>query len=110
MGMVEVTVNGRRHQVQCDDGQEVRLRRLGGYIDGCAARLVQQHGTGVSEGKLLLLTGLLVADELADALEELKRTKAQLAEATRKGEDEAAAAVRGVAERLERLAAALESA
>ena len=108
MGMVEVTVNGRRQQVQCDDGQEVRLKRLASYVDGCVARLAQQHGVQ-PDGKILLLTSLMIADELADALEEVKRTKAQLAEAARRAEDDAAAAVRGVTERIERLAEALEN-
>ena len=108
MGMVEVMVNGRRQQVQCDDGQEVRLKRLASYVDGCVARLAQQHGV-LPDGKILLLTSIMIADELADALEEVKRTKAQLAEAARRAEEDAAVAVRGVAERIERLAAALES-
>lgn len=107
MGMVEVTIAGRRHQVQCDDGQEIRLKRLAGYVDGCVARLVQQHGHQ-PDAKILLLTSLLIADEFADTMEELKRAKAQLADAARRGEEEAAVAIRGVAERVERLAAALE--
>jgi cell division protein ZapA (FtsZ GTPase activity inhibitor) len=69
MGMVDVTINGRRQQVQCGDGEEPRLRRLAQYVDGCAARLVQQHGQ-LPDGKVLLLTSLLIADELADALED----------------------------------------
>jgi cell division protein ZapA len=107
MGMVEVTFNGRKQQVQCGDGEEPRLRRLAGYVDGCAARLVQQHGQ-LGDAKVLLLTSLLIADELADALEELKRVRAALADSQRKAEDEGAAAAQRVAERLERLAATLE--
>ena len=107
MGMVDVTVNGRRQQLQCDDGQEPRLRKLASYVDGCASRLVQQHGQ-LPESKVMLLTSILIADELADTLEEVRRLKASLAETTRRGEDEAAAAVQRVAERLEQLATALE--
>lgn len=107
MGMVDVTVNGRRQQVQCGDGEEARVRRLASYVDGCATRLVQQHGP-LPDGKVLLLTSLLIADELADALEELKRVKAALAETARRSEDENAIAVQRVAERIEQLAAALE--
>jgi cell division protein ZapA len=107
MGMVEVTVNGRRQQLQCGDGEEPRLRRLASYVDSCAVRLSQQHGP-MPDSKVLLLTSVPIADELADALEEVKRLKAGGAQTASRGEAEAAAAVQRVAERLERLAVALE--
>ena len=106
--MVEVTVNGRRQQVQCGDGEEHRLKRLASYVDGCAARLVQQHGQ-LPDSKVLLLTSILIADELADALEELKRVRGALSDTARKSQDESALAVQRVAERLEQLATALEA-
>jgi cell division protein ZapA len=109
MGMVEIQFNGRRHQVQCGDGEEPRLRRLAAYIDSCAGKLAQQHGQ-LPEAKVLLLTSLLVADELSDAYEEIKRLKAQAAEQDRKVEEEAAQALDRVSARLEQLAATLESA
>ena len=107
MGMVDVTINGRRQQVQCGDGEESRLKRLAQYVDGCAARMVQQHGQ-LSDGKVLLLTSLLIADELADALEELKRVRSALSDTAKRSEDESALAVQRIAERLEQLAVALE--
>ena len=107
MGMVDVTINGRRQQVQCGDGEEPRLRRLAQYVDGCAARLVQQHGQ-LPDGKVLLLTSLLIADELADALEELKRVRSALSDTAKRSEDESALAVQRIAERLEQLATTLE--
>lgn len=109
MGMVEVTVNGRRQQVQCGDGEEQRLKRLAQYVDQCSTRLLQQHGQ-LPDSKVLLLTSLLIADELDDALTEVKRMRAALADTAKRGEDESALAVQRVAERLERLAVALEQA
>ena len=76
MSMVDITFNGRKHQVQCGDGEEPRLRRLAAYVDSCASKLLQQHGQ-LPDAKVLLLTSLLVADELSDAYEEIKRLKAQ---------------------------------
>jgi cell division protein ZapA len=102
-------VNGRRHQVQCGDGEEPRLRRLAAYIDSCASKLVQQHGQ-LSDAKVLLLTSLLVADELSDAYEEIKRLRGQLNEHSKRAEQEAAQALDRVAVRLEQLAEALEKA
>lgn len=109
MGMLDIQVNGRRHQVQCGDGEEPRLRRLAAYVDSCAAKLSQQHGQ-LSDAKALLLTSLLVADELSDAYDEIKRLRAQVAEQGKRAEAEAAQALDRVAQRLEQLAAALETA
>ena len=53
MGMVDIQINGRHHQVQCGDGEETRVRRLAAYIDGCAGKLAQQHGQ-LSDAKVLL--------------------------------------------------------
>ena len=77
--MVDITFNGRKHQVQCGDGEEPRLRRLAAYVDSCAGKLLQQHGQ-FADAKVLLLTSLLIADELSDAYEEIKRLKAQAAD------------------------------
>ena len=109
MGMVEVSVNGRQHQLQVDTGQEARARRLASYVDGVTAKLLQQHGP-VGEGKLLLLTSIMIADEYADALEELKRLRAGVDKGDHGRDAEAAAALDRVAQRLDQLAAALENA
>ena len=107
MSMVEIQVNGRRHQVQCGDGEEPRLRRLAAYVDSCAGKLLQQHGQ-LPDAKVLLLTSLLVADELSDAYEEVKRLKSQLIDQTKRAEGDAAQALGRVSERLEQLAESLE--
>ena len=109
MSMVEITFNGRKHQVQCGDGEEPRLRRLAAYVDSFAAKLQQQHGQ-LPDAKVLLLTSLLVADELSDAYDEIKRLKAQAADLDRRTEEEAAQALDRITSRLEQLAANLESA
>jgi len=109
MSMVDITFNGRKHQVQCGDGEEPRLRRLAAYVDSCAGKLLQQHGQ-IADAKVLLLTSLLIADELSDAYEEIKRLKAQAADQERRAEEEAAQALDQVTRRLEQLAANLESA
>jgi cell division protein ZapA len=104
---VEVTINGRRQQVQCGDGEEKHVKRLASYVDGRVARLVQQHGP-LQDGKVLLLASILIADELSDALDELKRLRSALAESSRGEADNGAVAMQKVAERLDQLAAALE--
>jgi cell division protein ZapA len=106
---LEVTINGRRHQLNCAEGEEARLRRLAAYVDGRVGELAKQHGP-VGDARLLVLTSLLIADELADAYDEIKRLRAAAADSARQGEREAAEAMDRVAARLEQLAAALTSA
>jgi cell division protein ZapA len=103
---LEVTINGRRHQLSCAEGEEARLRRLAAYVDGRVGELVKQHGP-VGDARLLVLASLLIADELADAYDEVKRLRAAAASDAREGEREAAEAMERVAEKLEQLAAAL---
>jgi len=84
---VEITVNGRRHLVQCGDGEEQRLRDLAAYLDARIRELAQRHGGLVGDSRLLVLVALLLADELDDAYAALKARDREL-EALR-GEREA---------------------
>ena len=72
MATVDVTVNGRHHIVQCGEGEEVRVRRLASYIDKRVADLAKGQAQG-GDTRLLLMASLLIADELSDALDEIKR-------------------------------------
>jgi cell division protein ZapA (FtsZ GTPase activity inhibitor) len=56
------------------------------------------------------MASLMVADELSDAFDEIKRLKAALEERTEEAERQAAAAVELVAQQLDAIAAQLESA
>jgi cell division protein ZapA len=106
---LEVSINGRKHQLQCAEGEEPRLRRLAGYVDGRLSELVQQHGQ-VGDARLLVLVSLLIADELSDAYDEVKRLKGRADESARDGERKAAEAMDRLAGRLEQLADALKAA
>jgi len=111
LGQVNLTVNGHPFAVTCDDGQEGRIRRLGQYIDGKVAEFVGSIGQ-VGEARLLLLAALVIADELADANEalQLERNGTRVAEAeTAAAADAAASGIRGIAQRVEAIAARLET-
>ena len=111
LGQVNLTVNGRPFTVTCDDGQEGRIRRLGQYIDGKVAEFVGSIGQ-VGEARLLLLAALVIADELADANEALRleRSGARAAEAeTAAATNAAASGIHGIAQRVETIAARLET-
>lgn len=67
MSLVNVLVNGRAYTVACDDGEEEHLRELAQYLDARVRQLTESVGQ-VGDGRLLLMAGLIVCDELAEAL------------------------------------------
>jgi cell division protein ZapA len=106
LGQVNLTVNGRPFTVTCDDGQEGRIRRLGQYVDAKVAEFVGSVGQ-VGEARLLLLAALVIADELADANEALQQPERGSARAA--AADAAASGINGIAQRVEAIAARLET-
>ncbi|MDE0060619.1 MAG: cell division protein ZapA [Defluviicoccus sp.] len=66
MPEVDLTINGRSYRVACEEGEEERLSRLGAYIDDRVEALVGQIGQ-VGDTRLLVMTSLMIADELAEA-------------------------------------------
>jgi len=67
MGQVAVTLNGRTYTLQCTDGEEARVIELAGYVTARADALAEefQPANGLlGDDRLLLLTCLMLADEL----------------------------------------------
>ena len=112
MGQVVVKVNGRDFPLTCPDGQEPRLRRLTQYVDAKVGEFAKSLGQ-VGEARLILLAALMIADELADANEALQqeqnRARPAGADAARAATHEAASGIRSMAERIESIAARLET-
>lgn len=112
MAQVTITVNGRDYQIACDDGEEEHLAYLVQYINHHVDALRERVGQ-VGEARLLLMAALELADELASAYSELDELKGGAPAPRPAKTDEGAAnrkAIESLAERLERLAARLESA
>jgi cell division protein ZapA len=65
MAQVAIAINGRRYEVNCDDGEEDRLRQLAEAVDRRVRTLGAAVGE-VGEVRLLLLTCLLMQDELME--------------------------------------------
>jgi cell division protein ZapA len=112
MAQISVTVNGRGYMVACDDGEEAHLEDLARYLDKRVQDLAGQVGQ-VGDTRLLLLAGLLVADELSEMLakvdelsSELERLKAgrQPVEKAQKAEVIAAEALEAAARRIDDIA------
>ncbi len=66
MPQVEIMVNGRAYLIACEEGQELHLGRLGRLLDGKVAGLAKAVGQ-VGDARLLVMAGLIIADELHDA-------------------------------------------
>lgn len=110
MGQVVVKVNGREFPLSCADGQEGRIRRLAQYVDAKIAEFTKTVGQ-VGEARLLLLAALTIADELSDANEALQqeRNRAGTASGSEPAPQGAASGIRSMAERIETIAARMES-
>jgi len=68
MADVTININGRNYSISCDDGQERRVMELGTFIDKRLREIARNAGA-VSEQHLMVLTTLLMADELFDLRE-----------------------------------------
>lgn len=104
MALVNLRVNGRDFPVSCEDGQEPRLRRLAQYIDSKVQDFVKVVGQ-VGEARLILLAALVIADELSDANEAVQQARNR----PMSSETSAATGIHGIAQRIESIAARLES-
>ena len=71
MAQLEVTINGHAYQVACDDGEEEHLLNLADYVDRKIGDLAKSLGQ-VGEARLMLMAGLVIADELAETMDKLE--------------------------------------
>jgi cell division protein ZapA len=71
MAQVNISINGRNYEIACDDGEEAHVLKLGKYIDDKIAELVARMGQ-VGDTRLLVMTALLITDELSDAYAKLE--------------------------------------
>ncbi|MEM1383761.1 MAG: cell division protein ZapA [Pseudomonadota bacterium] len=123
MGEVSVDVAGRNYLVGCEDGEEGHLLELARNLDQEARDLAGRMGQ-MSEGRLMLMTALIMADRLAEQSGEKAKLQKKLDEAklaAKQGgvsvdlfaddrEAELAAEIDRMAERVEALAASLNHA
>jgi cell division protein ZapA len=111
MSQVSVTINGHPYKIACDDGQEPRIRRLAQYVDARVGDFVKRVGQA-GEARLLLLAALVIVDELSDANEALQQEKSRSRAAEIEADDAvdgAASGIHSLAQRIEAIAARLES-
>ncbi len=105
---VDITINERTYKVTCDPGQEDRLRALAAFADERVSVIAEDLGQ-IGETRLMLLTLLMVCDELFEHAEAGGQTASLqntlLGEQTRK----AAKVLDAVTDRLDALNAKLDT-
>ena len=101
MAQINVDVNGRPYAVGCEDGQEAHLHELVKVFDRQVRQVSQDMGQ-LGDTRLFLMGGLLLADELLEALQvEVGRLQADRS----RSESKAVAALESAAGKIEKLAA-----
>ena len=80
--MPEVTVDvaGRSYRLGCGADEEEHLTSLAAMLDTEARGLVRQFGQ-MSEGRLLMMTALMIADRLGEAQDQTHQTEQRLVKA-----------------------------
>lgn len=116
MPELEVQIGGRNFRVACQDGEEPYLHAAAGLLDAEARVLADQAGR-LTDSRLLLMAGLMLADKTAALEEDLRAAKARIDDSARLVDDlrrtpprGAAALPAGLADGLAELAAQAEAA
>ena len=76
---LEITIGGRGFQVSCQPGEEHFLRAAAAMLDSEAQPLIASMGR-LPEARMLLMSGLMLADKTAAIEDENRQLKAKLAE------------------------------
>ncbi len=95
MAQVVVQVNDRPYTMQCPDGEEQHLKELARLLDAEVTRIRQSVGT-VGDIRLLVMSGLMVADRLSEAIRKIEDLEDQV-----RGLREARAAAQGELKKVE---------
>lgn len=111
MPLVNVLINTRAYTVECDDGEEERLRDVSQILDKRVRELASSVGQ-VGDTRLLVMAGLVICDELSETLERLDEIEKKFAalKGKRGGDNEEsenalAEMIENASERLEAIAA-----
>ena len=113
MPEISISINGRNYPVSCEEGEEEHIIRLGRYIDKRVKDLARNVGQ-IGEAHLLVMTSLVIADELSEANDRVHVAGDEAVNAVSDGFverlDRAAVAIKGVVSQLERDQAGFNSA
>lgn len=105
MGQVSITLNGRTYGLECDDGEEEHLLKLSETVGEQIESLKGKFGQ-IGDDRLMLMAGLMIADELAEArrkLDDIARQHASADEIVQSAQEKMASRIDAAAERIEAL-------
>jgi cell division protein ZapA len=77
MANVVVSVADRPYTMQCPDGEEDHLRELASLLDAEIVRIKQSVGS-IGDIRLLVMSGLMVADRLSEAIRKIEALEDQI--------------------------------
>lgn len=111
MAEVNITINGRSFGISCDNGQEQRVMELGRYVDS-RLREIARAGAASNESHLLVLTALMLSDEIFDLREDVAALGANVRSREEQEREEAmvVGAIDQLADRIDQIARRIQSA
>ena len=77
MPEVEISIGGRYFEVACQEGEEHYLQAAAKLLDNEASALTEQMGR-LSEGRLLLMAGLMLADKTSGLQDRMRGLQEKL--------------------------------
>jgi len=107
MPLVDIMLCGRKYSLSCEAGQEARLQELAEYVSGRLKELTDGGVTG-SDTHLLVMTTILLADELFDLQDELEKARDQNGTGPGFDQTQAATSIDSITRRIEELAVRLD--
>jgi cell division protein ZapA len=108
MAEIDVTVNGHKYRVACEDGEEDRLMSIADHLNTHASRLADELGQ-MGEARMMLMAGLLVGDELSDALDRVETLEKETS-AAQSASGASSDAIGSASKRIEGIAARIKNA
>lgn len=82
MAQVIITINRREYAISCENGEELRIMKLGRLLDDRAKSLISALGQ-INENQLLAMVGLLIADELTELKSAAPAPKTEVTDLTK---------------------------
>ena len=107
MAEINVTISGNQYSIACDDGQEQRVVDLANFVNSRASQIA---GPGITDKHLLVLTSIVMADELFDSRDAAvngNKIEPNSLQITQKDEGDIVNAIDHMAARIEKIAGGL---
>lgn len=86
MPEVNVEIDGKKYRMACEEGQEEHLLGLAARFNDHVARMKHQFGE-IGDNRLVVMSGIAVLDELAEAERRIEALKGDIVELTNAGRE-----------------------